>query len=116
MATTEKKTFVHGDFVLARELTRPPDIASPYAVEILREFSGSEFVGKVYHRDATGRWEVLRPKDAHASKWYSAALKSPHNVHFEMSGSGQWKVQNVRTESDIEGPYIAVALSRKKPA
>ena len=121
MATTEKRTFVYGDFIVPPErglekLSRvkpPPGVASPYAIEILREFSGSEFIGKVYHRTAAGGWGLLRPEDGRASKWHQVVLKNPGRVEFEMSGSGHWKVENVRTESDIEGSYIAVALSRK---
>lgn len=128
MASTEKRAFVYGDFNPPpakssvrtrnplggiRKLTPPipPPGYSPYAIEILREFSGSEFIGKVYQLSASLHWDILGPQDAEQSYWYKTALKRPREVKFEMQGSGQWTVQNVRIESDELGQYVAVALS-----
>lgn len=119
MAITEKKTFVYGDFKLppAKGLEKltppPPSRYSPYAIEILREFSASEFIGKVYQLSASMRWEILDPKDAEREDWYKTALRRPQQVRFEMQGSGQWTVQNVRVESDDQGRYVAVGLSNQ---
>ena len=119
MAVTERKPFVYGSFyppaglgALARR--EVPVGYSPYALEILREFSVSEFIGKVYQLNSSLQWAVLRPEDAGAMQWYSLALKNPHMVRFDMQGSTKWRVQNVRTETDEQGPYVAVALSSAK--
>ena len=127
MVVTEKKTFVYGNFIVLAQkpgargrnplggvtgLTPPPGY-SPYAIEILREFSPSEFIGKVYQLSGSLRWEVLDPANAKGEGWYRTALKRSHDVKFEMQDSGQWTVQNVRIESDDQGRYVAAALSNK---
>lgn len=128
MAITEKKTFVYGDFKSGVRLSSggatritppvppppvPPPPYSPYAIEILREFSASAFIGKVYQLSSSLRWEILAPEDAERADWYRIALMRPQRVRFEMQGSGQWAVQNVRIESDPEGRYVAVGLSNE---
>jgi len=119
MAIAEKRTFVYGDFIpSAKGLEKlsqlmPPGY-SPYAIEILREFSASEFIGKVYQLSRSLRWEILAPEDAERVDWYRTALKRPQKVKFEMQSSGQWTVQNVRIESDPQGRYVAVGLSNEK--
>jgi hypothetical protein len=119
MPITERKTFVYGDFTYPREglrtlggVTAPPGY-TPYAIEILREFSAFEFIGKVYRLSGSQRWEILDPEDAKHASWYEIALKGPATVKFDMQGSGVWTVQNVRIESDDRGRYIAVALSTR---
>ena len=123
MLITEKKTFVYGDFntqaqrsgMRGSKITMPavPPGYAPYAIEILREFSVSEFKGKVYQLSQSLRWEILDPGDANGAEWYKMALKRPKEVKFQMQGSGQWTVQNVRIESDDQGRYVAVALSNE---
>ena len=111
----EKKRFVYGDFMTAQQV-RPralSPIHAPYAIEILREFSASEFIGRVYERTPTQEWNLLRPSDANQAPWYKTALKQPQAVGFEMEGAGHWMVQNVRTESDDRGSYVAVALKSR---
>jgi len=113
MATiVEKKPFVHGDFVVGGRKATLTTLSgrSPFAIEILREFSSSEFVGKVYELTGSLDWKILSPADAAKSNWYKSALKTPKAVKFKMQGSGQWAVENVRTESDWQGQYVAVAL------
>jgi len=119
MVIIAKRPFVYGDFNLPTEKTAglkptlPPGY-SRYAVEILREFSPTEFVGKVYVIvPTTLQWVLLRPEDASRALWYEVAIKAPKMVKFKMQGSGQWSVQNVRTESDDQGPYVALALTNK---
>src|SRR5215467_5526311 len=98
----EKKPFVYGDFKTA-DRVRPralPPLYAPYAIEILREFSASEFIGRVYQRTPSQEWSLLRPSDANHAPWYKIALRQPQTVRFDMEGAGQWIVQNVRIESD----------------
>ncbi|HKD81017.1 MAG TPA: hypothetical protein VKH81_15075 [Candidatus Angelobacter sp.] len=118
MAAPDRKPFVYGDFYPEGRvgMPRPPVPVgyAPYALEILREFSASEFIAKVYQLNPSLQWSVLRPEDASRMLWYSLALKTPRMVGFNMQGSARWKIQNVRTESDEQGQYVAVALSSEK--
>lgn len=119
MAVTERKPFVYGSFYPAAGLgalarREVPAGYSPYALEILREFSSSEFIGKVYQLSPSLQWIILRPEDAGSMQWYHLALRNPNMVRFDMQGSTKWKVQNVRTETDEQGTYVAVALSSAK--
>ena len=106
------KTFVYGDFLFAKRRTVPPPPGGqPFAIEILREFSTTELIGKLYLR-AGGSW-VPATRDALMNfEWYRMkVMKVPLRfLSFAMEGSGIWHVQNIRDESDDSGPYIAVAL------
>ena len=120
MPILEKRPFVYGNFNLPSHrmpggLKAPPVPVgySPYAIEILREFSASEFVGKLYALNPSLQWSILRPEDAAGIVWYTIALKNPHMVKFVMQGSGAWTLKSIRTETDELGPYIALGLSSK---
>lgn len=120
MPIVEKRPFVYGNFNLPSHRLpgglKPPAVPagySPYAIEILREFSASEFVGKLYALTPSLQWAILRPEDATAMMWYTIARKSPHMIKFIMQGSGEWTLKSIRTETDEAGPYVAVGLSSK---
>jgi hypothetical protein len=119
------RTFVYGDFFTSKKHSLPP-IMQPFAIEILREFSTTEFVGKLFYR-AGGSWLPANRSMLHNHKWfenYQKSLNQAKKIHrglsmeeefqstlfFAMEGSGIWRVQNIRDESDDSGPYIAVAL------
>jgi len=105
------RTFVYGDFSLSKSPSLRPLEGHPFAIEILREFSTTELIGKLYSR-AGGSW-VVATRDALANReWYKLyRMKAPPRfIFFVMEGSGIWHVQNIRDESDDSGPYIAVAL------
>ena len=104
------RTFVYGDFLLSKKRLVAP-IMQPFAIEILREFSSTELIGKLYLCSG-GSW-VAATRDALANfEWYKLyRMKAPPRfISFAMEGSGIWHVQNIRDESDDSGPYIAVAL------
>jgi hypothetical protein len=103
------RTFVYGDFLFSKRRTVPPPPGGqPFAIEILREFSTTELIGKLYLR-AGGSW-VAATRDALTNfEWYRMKIP-PRLLVFAMEGSGTWHVQNIRDESDDSGPYIAVAL------
>ena len=111
------RTFVYGDFFLVKKSRPNPTLpgTKPFAVEILREFSTTEFVGKLFYR-ASGSWIPATQSMLYNHKWYDTYQKfaaSPMRsrvLFFEMEGSGIWQVQHLRDESDDSGPYIAVAL------
>src|SRR5208282_897932 len=103
------RTFVYGDFVLSKRRTVPPPPGGqPFAIEILREFSTTELIGKLYMRAGSG-WVAATRAALTNLDWYR--MKVPTRmVFFAMEGSGTWHVQNLRDESDDSGPYIAVGL------
>jgi hypothetical protein len=109
------RTFVYGDFFfLKRRTVAPPPGGHPFAIEILREFSTTELIGKLYLR-AGGSW-VPATRDALTNvEWYRMKIP-PRVLFFAMEGSGVWQVQNLRDESDDSGPYIAVALKFGDPS
>ncbi len=110
------RTFVYGDFFFGKRshsMPRPP-AAQPFAVEILREFSTTGFVGKLFAR-AGSSWQPSTRHGLASYQWYEAYQKSKTPLYFEMEGSGIWQVQNLREESDDSGPYMAVALKFATP-
>lgn len=114
-----QQTFVYGTFLWpGRKRENPafyglsgtepgdPDVA----VEILREFGVSEFVGKVYMKEA-GRWTIARFVQVQQVSWYIAFEKMPPQLFvFDMQGSAPWQVLHFRAESDESGSYVAIAL------
>lgn len=115
---TDDRAFVYGRFFVApkKSTVPPPPSADPrYAIEILREFSSTEFVGKLYVN--VGTWRPATWNAISQHKWYQVYEKFRYAppatkslLHFEMDGSGIWDAQYLRDESDTLGPYIAVAL------
>lgn len=112
------RTFVYGDFFLSKKkLTASlPPLTQPFAVEILREFSSTEFVGKLYVR-VGGSWIAATRDMLSEYTWYRAALSpgASRFLQFRMEGSGFWRVENLRDESDESGPYVAIALKFETP-
>jgi len=108
------RTFVYGDFFFSKRRPTLPPIIQPFAIEILREFSTTELIGKLYVR-AGGSWLVASRGALVNLEWYSISHKvgpaaASRFLYFAMEGSGVWQVQHLRDESDDSGPYIAVAL------
>ena len=112
-----QQTFVYGTFLWPRKgfgSTLPERIVSKgepdIALEILREFSASEFVGKLYTKPFAGSWEVVQFDRIRSTAWYEGFEKMGQHFVFIMQGSGPWEVLHFRPESDETGPYVAVAL------
>lgn len=110
--TTNQTVFVSGQFV-PEGPGPPPPPTEPVAVEILREFGPSEFIGKIYVQKWT-EWVPVAPETASQYWWYS--LFSKIKLNFELKGSGLWKVEWFRFESSARSPnpYLAVALKQTK--
>jgi hypothetical protein len=110
------RTFVYGDFFVGKKTGLTP-ILQPFALEILREFSSTEFVGKLYIR-ANDSWVPATRSMLFNFPWYtyyqkfstSGSRLTSKLLHFGMEGSGFWQVENLRDESDDSGPYVAAAL------
>ncbi len=109
-------TFVYGHFVwpTRRRQVPPRPGSEDIAVEILREYSSTELVGKLYERPDFSEWEPIAPVSVLSKPWYKWFLEAPgstsRHLYFAMEGSGYWEVVNFRNESDEMGPYVAVAL------
>lgn len=80
------------------------------AVEILREFSASEFVGKLFTKPVIGNWTIAKFEEIRQTAWFEVSEKAPQFIVFDMQGSGAWEVLHFRIESDESGAYVAVAL------
>jgi hypothetical protein len=117
MSPRSQETFVYGTFLWPSRGTgaffgeigaRIPNIA----LEILREFNASEFVGRLYTKPSMGSsWTRAQLSEISVTAWYKSFEKF-HGAHvaFIMQGSGPWEVLHFRPESDESGPYVAVAL------
>jgi len=86
------------------------------ALEVIREYSANELLGKIYTR-SLANWWPLDPSSANNMPWFtfytSAAPAARTKIpifSFEMDGSGLWRVLHFRNETDETGPYVAVAL------
>jgi hypothetical protein len=83
------------------------------AIEILREYSATEFIGKLYARTPNFTWAVMDTTGLDNQEWYRWT-KGPLGRHmplkFIMEGGDTWKVLHFRFESDETGPYVAIAL------
>jgi hypothetical protein len=108
MQMTSNRTFVYGTFNEPDSPPRRPGSAE-VAIEILREFSASELVGKVYVKGSSGNWVPVSEPGVHDYAWYRE-FPNTKNLAFWIDGSDPWKVLYFRDESDDAGPYVAVAL------
>jgi len=82
-----------------------------FAVEIIREYSANELIGKLYRKSNSGQWIPVDPGTLESPEWKQRSSgSSPAKWKFEMAGSGVWKVLHLRIESDEMGPYVAIAL------
>jgi len=121
VAVKPNRTFVYGNFFVGKKQPSgppaPPPGLQPFALEILREFSTTEFIGKLYIRSG-GSWLPATRMALQEYKWYTIYqsyqrlpfLMLSKLLHFNMEGSGVWQVQHLREESDDTGPYVAVAM------
>jgi len=118
MVMRQDRPFVYGRFAWPSPLPflLPPVPSRPsVAIEILREFSATELVGKVYTKGATGMWVPIDPNRLSEYDWYKHFVAKDAGVRFDMEPSGRWNVLNFRIESDESGPYVAVALKHASP-
>ena len=114
MNPQSQQTFVYGTFLWIQKprtqaffgTADEPDIA----LEILREFGASEFVGKLYTKPVIGKWTIAKFEEVRQTAWFDVAKKAPQFIVFDMQGSGPWEVLHFRSESNESGPYVAVAL------
>jgi hypothetical protein len=114
MVIKESRPFAYGRFVAVSPhqfaFTPLPERTPSVAIEILREFSATELVGKVYVKGTAAGWEPVDPSALADYEWYKDFKEKGWRLLFDMKPSGRWDVLNFRIESDERGPYVAVAL------
>jgi hypothetical protein len=115
---TNKGPFVYGQIFFApkKSTFRPPPGYERVAVEILREFSSTEFVGRLYTN--VGTWIPATWTSLNQYNWYQHYERAKGGpmaemIQFAMEGSAIWKVEFLRDESDEFGPYVAIGLKLK---
>jgi|ERR1700674_3441683 len=117
-----KRVFIYGQFVedkvanspLAFLLPPPPETGlSTEAIEILREPSVLELIGKVYVLTSSRNYEPVTPLGVLNFEWYKkyrSATQHRAQFYFSAKNGDLWHVPWMRQESDDAGSYIAVAL------
>jgi hypothetical protein len=85
------------------------DRGPEFAIEIIREYSANELVGKLLRKGSSGDWVPVDPGTLASTEW-QRRFSGNSPAKFEMAGSGTWKVLHLRIESDETGPYVAIAL------
>src|ERR1700677_4963872 len=122
MVIGSRRVFVYGSFVdrVQRGGMTPPPGLPTTAVEILREFSAIEFVGKVYALTPGRNWQPGSPLGAGEYEWFRkyrdilAHKKTTVNkLYFKTQEDDHWEVLYLRQESDESGAYMAVALKHE---
>ena len=117
------RVFIYGEFQSAdpasmflRKLMggQQSDLATQ-AIEILREFSPLELIGKLYVLTQGRNYQPVTPMGVREYTWYKDYQKSSlggatEKFHFKVKDGDLWQVLWIRQESDDSGPYIAVAL------
>jgi hypothetical protein len=120
MVISSKRIFIYGNFVdrAAHALGLPPPPNQPtVALEILREFSALEFVGRVYVLSPGRNWQPVSPMGVREYDWfrkYRDILQhkktTANKLLFETQERDFWEVLYLREESDESGAYMAAAL------
>lgn len=123
MVAEAKRVFWYGNFVnkedRAQRLPMPIE-ASGNAIEILREFSATELVGKVYARTRGGNFQAVSPMGVRDYSWYRdyqdflrGGKIVEKSLYFATQESDYWEVLYLRPETDESGGYVAVALQQE---
>jgi hypothetical protein len=125
-----KRVFIYGQFATEQSplpiFLRPEfsSIGSPIApsgttelsteaIEILREFSTLELIGKVYVLTSNRNYQPVTPLGVRNFNWYNDFQKASMNkekFYFRAKNGDLWTVPWIRLESDDSGAYIAAAL------
>jgi hypothetical protein len=115
------RVFIYGEFrygisaLIPALLGQRGDVATE-AIEILREFSPSELIGRVYVLTPGGNYLPVSPYGVTNYDWYKAyqdAARESRKIRFKAKAGDSWDVLWIRQESDDSGPYIAVALKHE---
>jgi hypothetical protein len=114
------RIFIYGRFqdepgIPLSFLPPPPELPS-VAIEILREFSALEFIGKVYVLTPGRNWQPVTPLGVGNFDWfkkYQSQSRQRSKFYFAAQDGDLWRVLFLRQESDDQGPYLAAALKHE---
>lgn len=112
------RVFIYGEFAIGSALgplkmSRPPSVLARQAIEILREPSVLELIGKVYVLTTSRNYQPVTPFGVSSFDWFSDfqnASKQGEPFYFIAERGDRWNVKWMRQESDESGPYIAIGL------
>ncbi len=128
-----KRVFIYGQFLDQVQMAAPsflisslfgsppgaigtaisdPELA-PQAIEILREPSVLELIGKIYVLTASRNYQPVTPLGVRTFDWYERYQRASVNkekFYFKAKEGDLWQVPWMRQESDDSGSYVAVAL------
>lgn len=121
------RVFIYGTFVQDEQnllpflsslgsMTAPPPptpLLPPEAIEILREPSITQLIGKLYHLTPARNYQPVTPFGIGNFTWFAeirSALKENRKYFFEAAQGDKWLVRWLRQESDDAGSYMAIAL------
>ena len=120
------RVFIYGQFeeddptklIVGQILGSPSDIATE-AIEILREPSVLELIGKVYVLTASRNYQPVTPLGVRNYTWFkdfqiSSIGRVRPKFYFRVKDGDRWQVLWIRQESDDSGGYIAVALRHEE--
>jgi len=114
------RVFIYGEFQSGSlpsflNLGRRSEVATE-AIEILREFSPNELIGRIYILSQGGNYLPVSPYGVGNFSWYKdyqEAAKRKQPTRFIARVGDEWQVLWIRQESDDSGPYIAVGLKHE---
>jgi hypothetical protein len=124
-----RQVFIYGEFisqqklspnlVLGKSLGLPPpprlDVSAE-AIEILREPSVLEVIGKIWVLTSNRSYQPVTPLGVRNFEWYreyQTALQVKDKFFFKAKDGDVWQVPWMRQESDESGSYIAVGLKHE---
>jgi hypothetical protein len=114
------RVFIYGEFLGESEVIPSSSRVPPVALEILREPSVLEAIGKLYVLTSQRNYQPITPYAVTSYGWYNnfrQSSKAGTKFFFEAEHGDKWRVQWLRQESDdAGGPYIAVGLTHESPA
>jgi len=119
MVTGGKRVFIYGHFLDRVEKQRklPPPSLPSNAVEILREFSAVELIGKLYALTPERNWQPVTPDGVRNFEWFKTYRNivthkptTQNRMYFESQDGDFWEVLFFRQEADELGQYMAVGL------
>lgn len=117
---TEREASPHVPFLAPGLRLSPPPTSepalAPQALEILREFSVVEFIGKVYVLTPGRNYQPVTPLGVRNYTWWGQfqdAVKEGGKFYFKANDGDLWHVVWLRQESDDAASYIAAGLKHE---
>jgi hypothetical protein len=125
-----RQVFIYGEFISQQRLSPPLTIGAPLgrippppgldlateAIEILREPSVLEVIGKIYVLTSNRNYQPVTPLGVRNFDWYreyQIASQTKDKFFFKVKDGDLWHVPWMRQESDESGAYIAVGLKHE---